>query len=94
MRNEYLSNRFEIIIFTACADKKALNFRRQAKSVRHLTEREVSPQYPHLAGSQSKTICRFCRFCGDPNYQLQKNFPFQRSFWSNRGTLYAFKLVQ
>jgi hypothetical protein len=27
--------------------------------VRHLTEREVSPQYPHLAGSQSKQCAGF-----------------------------------
>jgi hypothetical protein len=44
--------------------------------VRHLTEREVSPQYPHLAGSQSKRRAGFAGFAAARIIGVRKNFRF------------------
>lgn len=46
---------FRDCCFSVRTTRKPLRFRRSTDSVRHLTEREVSSQYRHLAGSKVKT---------------------------------------
>jgi hypothetical protein len=62
--------------------------------VRHLTEREVSPQYPHLAVSQSKQCAGFAGFVAARIIGFRKIFRFNGAAGVIGARFMLFKLAQ